>query len=87
MLLGHTTTNEEWRDDVNYNFIKVCAATPQLVVADCHYNTEQIIACINQAEEVETELIVFPELSITGCCPLKENQHDDLCWSALKARE
>ena len=66
MLLGHTTTNEEWRDDVNYNFIKVCAATPQLVVADCHYNTEQIIACINQAEEVETELIVFPELSITG---------------------
>ncbi|HHX63179.1 MAG TPA: NAD(+) synthase [Epulopiscium sp.] len=51
---------------MNFNFIKVCAATPKLVVADCNYNTEQIIACINEANQAETELIVFPELSITG---------------------
>ena len=51
---------------MNYNFIKVCAASPQLVVADCNYNTAQIIACINEADQAETELILFPELSITG---------------------
>lgn len=51
---------------MNYNFIKVCAATPQLVVADCHYNAQEIIACINEANDKETELLVFPELSITG---------------------
>ena len=51
---------------MNYNFIKVCAATPQVVVADCNYNTEQIISCLNEANHTETELIVFPELSITG---------------------
>ena len=51
---------------MTYNFIKVCAATPELVVADCYYNAEQIIACIDRADEAETELIVFPELSLTG---------------------
>lgn len=51
---------------MNYNFIKVCAATPKLVVADCHYNVKEIITCIDKADNAETELIVFPELSITG---------------------
>lgn len=61
---------------MNYNFIKVCAATPQTIVADCNYNTEQIIHCINQADESDTELIVFPELSITGytCADLFNQQ-------------
>ena len=51
---------------MNYNFIKVCAATPDLVVADCRYNTDQILASIDEANLEKAELIVFPELSMTG---------------------
>lgn len=51
---------------MNYNFIKVCAATPKTIVADCTYNTKQIINCIKEADYNKAELIVFPELSITG---------------------
>ncbi|MDF2879032.1 MAG: synthase [Clostridia bacterium] len=49
-----------------YHFIKVCAATPRLVVGDCKYNTEQIIACINESSKNNASLTVFPELCITG---------------------
>lgn len=51
---------------MNHNFIKVCVATPDLVVADCHYNTEQILNCITKADSQNTEIILFPELCITG---------------------
>jgi len=51
---------------MNHHFIKGCVATPKLVVADCHYNTQQILDCINEADDNETEMIVFPELAITG---------------------
>ena len=51
---------------MNHHFIKTCVATPKLMVADCHYNTQQILNCINEADNNETEIIVFPELSITA---------------------
>lgn len=51
---------------MNHGFIKVCAATPKLIVADCEYNTEQILDCISRADDSQTEFIVFPELCITG---------------------
>jgi NAD+ synthase (glutamine-hydrolysing) len=46
-------------------FIRVAAATPKIKVADCNYNTQQILDIVNLAPE-DTALIVFPELSITG---------------------
>lgn len=49
-----------------YGFIKVAAATPKLKVANCKYNTEQIIHNIKEAESENASVIVFPELSITG---------------------
>lgn len=51
---------------MNHGFIKVCAATPKLIVADCQYNTTQILNCIDKADTSQAEFIVFPELSITG---------------------
>lgn len=51
---------------MNYGFIKVASAIPSVKVGDCAYNTEEIEKCIAQAEGKGVEVIVFPELSITG---------------------
>lgn len=51
---------------MNYGFIKVAAAIPQVKVADCSYNAEQIINLIHTAEEKGVNISVFPELCITG---------------------
>lgn len=47
-------------------FIKVASAVPSVKVADCEYNVQQIENIIAQAEGKGVEVIVFPELSITG---------------------
>lgn len=47
-------------------FVKVAAAVPAVKVADCEYNTLQIENIIAQAEGKGVEIIVFPELCITG---------------------
>ncbi len=51
---------------MKHGFIRVCAATPLIRVADCSYNTVKIIELIDQAAAQGNKLIVFPELSITG---------------------
>lgn len=47
-------------------FIKVAAATPELRVADPQYNKEKIIKLIEEASQKQVQVLVFPELSITG---------------------
>lgn len=47
-------------------FIKIACATPDVRVADCDYNAEQIIAQTREAAGKGAKLIAFPELSITG---------------------
>lgn len=47
-------------------FVKVAAAVSAVKVADCEYNTLQIENIIAQAEGKGVEIIVFPELCITG---------------------
>ena len=51
---------------MNHGFIKVAAAIPSIKVADCDYNSQQIISLIEKAEKQDVSLVVFPELSITG---------------------
>ena len=51
---------------MNNSFITVAAAIPAVKVADCDYNIEQIIAQVTDAEEKGVEIIVFPELCVTG---------------------
>lgn len=51
---------------MKYGFIKVAAATPSVRVADVDYNIQQIESLIAQAEGKGVEIIVFPELSMTG---------------------
>lgn len=47
-------------------FIKVAAATPKIRVADCEYNADAIIALMNEAEACGVNILVFPELCVTG---------------------
>jgi len=47
-------------------FIRVAAATPKLRVASCGYNEKQIIENIIKAVDNKADMIVFPELAVTG---------------------
>jgi len=49
------------------SIIKVAAAVPAIRVADVAYNTAKIIECAEAAEGSGAEVIVFPELCLTGC--------------------
>ena len=51
---------------MKYGFVKVAAAVPTVKVADVEYNVQQIESLIAQAEGRGVEIIVFPELSVTG---------------------
>ena len=51
---------------MKYGFVKVAAAVPAVKVADVDYNVQQIESIIAQAEGRGVEVIVFPELCITG---------------------
>ncbi|KAA9007515.1 NAD(+) synthase [Paenibacillus spiritus] len=50
----------------NYDFSRVAAASPEMRVADCEFNTAHILEVIDQAEARQVEYLVFPELCITG---------------------
>ncbi len=58
-------------------FITVAAAVPSVRVADCAYNLCQIENHIDQAERKGVEIVVFPELAITGytCQDLFRQSH------------
>lgn len=47
-------------------FIKVAVATPPVKVADCVYNGEQAAAMIKEADGHQVQLLVLPELYLTG---------------------
>ncbi|MCR4810638.1 MAG: NAD(+) synthase [Prevotella sp.] len=51
---------------MKYGLIKVAAAIPGVRVADVEYNVQQMESLIAQAEGKGAEIIVFPELSLTG---------------------
>ncbi len=51
---------------MNYGFVKVAAAVPQVKVADCKFNADQVGCLIAIAEGKGVQIITFPELCITG---------------------
>ena len=51
---------------MKYGFVNVAAAVPTVKVADVEYNVQQIESLIAQAEDRGVEVMVFPELCITG---------------------
>lgn len=51
---------------MNYGFVKVAAAVPHVKVADCKFNAEKIESLIAVAEGKGVQIVIFPEMSITG---------------------
>lgn len=51
---------------MKYGFVKVCAATPEIKVADVEYNTKNIIDAIKASAKAGSEITVFPELCVCG---------------------
>lgn len=51
---------------MKYGFFKTAAASCDIKVANCAFNTESILKAIREAENSGAELIVLPELCITG---------------------
>ena len=51
---------------MNYGYIKVASAVPRVKVGDCQYNLKEIEQMIARAEGQGVEIIVFPELCLTG---------------------
>ncbi len=51
---------------MKYQFLKVAAASPALRVADPAYNAKEIIGIIEAQAKKGTELLVFPELCLSG---------------------
>lgn len=51
---------------MQFGYVRVCAATPEIKVADIEFNTGQIIKAVNESFKNGSQLTVFPELSICG---------------------
>ncbi len=51
---------------MNHGFVRVAAAVPEIRVADCRFNSENIIRVMQKAEKDGAQFIAFPELSITA---------------------
>ena len=51
---------------MKHGFFRTAAATPKVKVGCCSYNKTQILAAVNEAYENGAELLVLPELCITG---------------------
>ena len=51
---------------MNYGYIKIASAIPEVRVADCQFNAERIIALSLQAAAHNAGIVTFPETSITA---------------------
>ena len=62
IFVGETLSQKE----MNYGFVKMAAAVPEVRVADPKFNVQAIENLVLQAEGRGVEVICFPELSLTG---------------------
>lgn len=68
-----------------HSFVKVGTASPRVKVADCSYNSSQIIELLQQAESEKISVLVFPELSISSYTCADLFQHEVLLNSSLES--
>ena len=50
----------------NLGYVRVAAAVPAVRVADCEFNSRHIVDMFAKAAKQGVEIIVFPELCVTG---------------------
>lgn len=52
--------------NMKHGFIRAAAMTPVIRVADCDYNVEKIKELLDEASQNQADLVVLPEMCITG---------------------
>ena len=52
---------------MNYGFIKACAVSPALRVADCPYNAQKTIEAMQQAAEDQNREVPPPQILLPEC--------------------
>ena len=59
-----------------FDFLRVAAAVPQVRVADIEHNTQAILEKLSAADGLGADVVVFPELAVTGytCADLFNQQ-------------
>lgn len=70
---------------MNYGFVRAAACSPSLNVADTDFNAAEIIKTANEAAENGAEIIIFPELCITGYTCSDLFLQDSLLRSSIKS--
>ena len=65
----------ELKQAPDYGMMRVAAAVPGVNVADVQYNTDQIVLQVRHAIEAHAQLVVLPEMAVTGytCADLLGN--------------
>lgn len=51
---------------LQHGFVRVAAALPQIRVADCAFNAQRMMHLLDLAEQQAVQILVFPELALTG---------------------
>ena len=70
-----------------YGYFRVASCVPRVNVADVDYNLSGILEMVKKAQEQHADLVVFPELSMTGytCGDLFHNSRLlDSTWDAMQ---
>lgn len=49
-----------------HGFVRLAAAVPRVRVADCRFHRDEILALLQRAEAEGVDVVVFPELCLTG---------------------
>ena len=50
----------------NQSFCRVATCNPTIELGDVEFNSGRIVEMIDRADEQKTDIVVFPELSLTG---------------------
>ena len=69
----------------NFGFIRIATAVPTVRVADCEYNEQQAVELIKKAANSKAQVVLFPELSITGYSCGDLFSHSALLKGAMNA--
>ena len=68
-----------------FGFVRVATAAPRLQVADCDYNTANIIGMMARAAKKRVQVLLFPELCITAYTCADLFQQNTLREGALES--
>lgn len=55
-----------YNQDMKHGFLRAACVSPELKVSDTSFNSNEIIKAVYNAQEKNVDLLVFPELSLTG---------------------